>query len=182
LQKSTFQLKLPANCQAALSIKLFSGAILVDNDPLLYLANVEVYGRLKTVDYHHEPFWRQSMSLPDTMDKMRYEGIKVAVDGTSDQSTKLLIGTRTSNLLVTGSIMVKNKHRIIQLGPSTKGFVPDDPVIMLDRESIKAPQLLFEEKEKCWRLDSHDITAQLRQVRSNSTRCQRIPYAGPAHR
>ncbi|CAO3662202.1 unnamed protein product [Umbelopsis vinacea] len=102
--------------------KLFSDAILVDNDQLLYLANVEVYGRLKTLDYHHEPFWRQSTSLPDAMDKMRYEGVKVTVDGTSDQSTKLLIGTRTSNVLVTGSIMVKNKHRSSSWDPARKAL------------------------------------------------------------
>lgn len=57
---------------------------------------------------------------------------KVPTDSATDQSTKLLVGTRTSTLSVTGSIMVRNNQRAVQLGPCTKGFVPTNLAIFLD--------------------------------------------------
>lgn len=57
---------------------------------------------------------------------------KVPTDSATDQSTKLLVRARTSTLSVTGSIMVRNNQRAVQLGPCTKGFVPTNLAIFLD--------------------------------------------------
>lgn len=67
----------------------------------------------------------------------------------NDQSTKLLIGRQTSNLLVMSSILLNNGQKNIQVGPSTKGFIVKDPRIYLDSESVAASKHLFDESDKC---------------------------------
>lgn len=66
--------------------ELLSSAILVDNHQILLINWLEVYGRLNSIDAHHERHWR-SASLPRDGDD-RYNGLTVATD-VYDNSTKL---------------------------------------------------------------------------------------------
>ncbi|KAI9591643.1 hypothetical protein BDF19DRAFT_486166 [Syncephalis fuscata] len=102
------------------SAQLFSNAILVEDKQILLINCVEAYGRRCTIDVHHETAWR-SPSVPDD-DDLRYNGIKVVVD-TYNNSKRLLIGTHSSNLLVTSSVLLRNNQQIIQLGPVQRTLV-----------------------------------------------------------
>ncbi|KAL1931091.1 hypothetical protein VTP01DRAFT_10228 [Rhizomucor pusillus] len=84
----------------------------------------------------------------------------------SDNTQKLVIGTRVSSLLVTSSVTL-SKDPIFQVGATTKWFDPNPKTrIYLDTESVDAAYHLASQEEKCQRLYTFDKLAQLRQVRS----------------
>lgn len=127
-----------------------------------YSSTVEAYGRLMYTTNYYGPNHHCHIAQICATD-----WIKVVLDA-SDQSTKLLIRTRTSNL-VTSSVLIIDTQKNMQLGLSTKGYFPKDSWIYLDMESVASAKRLFSEGN-CWRVDPHGITAQLRQVRSKFNR------------
>lgn len=148
--------------------QLFAGAILVSDTSALLLNCVEAYGRTKSIDAFCEHFPGAplgSSSMPLLQQQLLYPGINVTLLS-SDNTQKLVIGTRVSSLLVTSSVTL-SKDPIFQVGATTKWFDPNPKTrIYLDTESVDAAYHLASQEEKCQRLYTFDKLAQLRQVRS----------------
>ncbi|KAL1935813.1 hypothetical protein VTP01DRAFT_4953 [Rhizomucor pusillus] len=129
--------------------RMFSGAILFEGNKALLINCAEVYGRQNTTDAHCG---------------------RVIVNN-EDNLTKLEIGTRVSNLLVTSSVLLgvySVAYLLLGINGTLKSHDthPINPHIFLDAENVKEAKKLFDEGTECWRLRPHDVLAQLRQERS----------------
>lgn len=95
--------------------QMLSGCILVEGKQILLVNCNELHGRLPTLDRHRERF-SASSSLPNVKDK--YERIKVN-NITADNSSKLVIGIFTFNILITSSLRLDEEDIKPQLGSGT---------------------------------------------------------------
>ncbi|KAG0162387.1 hypothetical protein DFQ30_002187 [Apophysomyces sp. BC1015] len=126
---------------------------------------IEPYGRLKSVDAHHERYYAKSpaiSSLPSVGG--RYENLCVVNSG-EDNGSKIKIGTMVSDVLVTASIEVGDTT-VVNIGSSTQTFsTTNDTRIYLDADSLDRSKRLLADT-LCCQLSSFDALAQLKQVRS----------------
>ncbi|KAG0162664.1 hypothetical protein DFQ28_000919, partial [Apophysomyces sp. BC1034] len=153
--------------------KALSGAVVVD--PILCTAvminTIEVYGRSNLVDAHHERcINKKGITAPSTNPPVdsRYRHIWVLTVTDSD-GTKLNIGTKTFDALVTSSIRLDEKHKP-ELGPTTSKFIVGEThgrqiQIFLDASNYKLATKSAQ-NGNATNIQDLDILQQLRQVRS----------------
>lgn len=103
---------------------ILAGMIMVvDNKTLLVLCN-EVYGRKRSVDVHREDFTdksklQTSSSLPPHRSIYSNIWVTTIVD---KQGSKLVLGTKIFNSLITSSIRIDSFHEP-EVGPTTQHFI-----------------------------------------------------------
>lgn len=102
--------------------QMFAGCILLSGSTALLVNCVEPYGRLKSVDAHHERRTSSSIhqsSFPKS--KSKYGQIEICLTH-DDNTTKLKIGATSCNLLVTSSVRLDKQtiaNKTIEMGPNT---------------------------------------------------------------
>lgn len=145
--------------------QLFAGSILVEKARCLMVLCIEPYGRLKSVEAHHERYYARSpaiSSLPSVGG--RYENLCV-VNSSEDYGSKIKIGTMVSDVLVTASIEIGDST-VVNIGSSSQNFkTTKDTRIYLDTDSLDRSKRLLRDT-LCCQLSSFDALAQLKQVRS----------------
>ncbi|KAI8365705.1 hypothetical protein BD560DRAFT_401427 [Blakeslea trispora] len=158
--------------------RALAGSIIVNNkDNLAVLVNtVEVYGRNKSSDAHHERYFNMSSSglLNSTLPPVitRYKNFWVTTS-IQDNSTKLLFASKTFNALVTSSYRLDGNHDA-EVGPSTTHFRLDmmplfenavSTQIYVDKDSWSEAMELAT-NEDTLQVQTYNHLYQLRQVRS----------------
>ncbi|GAA5796574.1 hypothetical protein HPULCUR_001947 [Helicostylum pulchrum] len=99
------------------------GAILVENNQILLVNCIEIYGRKPSIDIHHERFSGNNYSnttIP-TPDNLYSSQLNITTRY-QDSLRKLMICTKTFNALVVSSIRLDIKTES-ELGPSTLNFL-----------------------------------------------------------
>lgn len=113
--------------------QLLAGSILVQGQTSVLLNTVEPYARDSLIDAHCE---RRTPGSPSSYPAFagRYGYVSTCLLPSSD-GQKLIIGSRTCNLLVTASIRLDMQS--VNVGPVTTHFVPTDSTrVFLDCASI----------------------------------------------
>lgn len=132
-------------------LKFFTGAILINQNKGIFITCLEIYSRFGNVDAHHERNWDPSFrsSFPDDRmyhDKNIYNGICV-MNRSYDNMNQLIIGLRTSNLLVVGSKRI-DETSPVQLGPTTLGFSADATTkIFLNAQYVRTAIINMDKKK-----------------------------------
>ncbi|KAI8882104.1 hypothetical protein K501DRAFT_187561, partial [Backusella circina FSU 941] len=109
------------------TLQMFAGCILLSGSTALLVNCVEPYGRLKSVDAHHERRTSSSIhqsSFPKS--KSKYGQIEICLTH-DNNTTKLKIGATSCNLLVTSSVRLGKQtisNKTIEIGPNTSNFIP----------------------------------------------------------
>lgn len=158
------------------SATVFAGAILINipKNQAAILNTIEVYGRTKPVDVFSEPFGKikgsaQTTSMPPTAIHTRYPGLWPTTLMSSEGS-KLVIGTKVSNVLVTSSMRLDTVETP-SVGGITINFTipcPKDSLnckIFLDNSMLEQAMDMVK-KPSINRLSDTMILAQLRAIRS----------------
>lgn len=144
--------------------QLFAGCILLNGTKALLVNCVESYGRKKDNDPHAEQYSITDKETSIPMHDDRYDSVCVRLMN-RDNSTKLVIGTFSCNLLVTSSCTI-DENPIICVGPSTNSFKPSNQTqIYLNKKSIDKSFALVSNND-CYQLYPYDQLEQLKQVRS----------------
>ncbi|GAA5796876.1 hypothetical protein HPULCUR_002254 [Helicostylum pulchrum] len=149
--------------------KVMAGAILynLETGQALLITSIETYGRTPSVDPHFE---NPQVSFPPRDTK--YQNIW-PMTNTTNEGTKLIIGTMEFNYLITASIRVDSNH-LPEVGPSTKSFLLNsiesskNTQIFLDRDVYEQAKLLGEDLG-CSRIETSHSLYQVRQIRSKFT-------------
>lgn len=143
--------------------QLFAGAVLITNDSALILLCLEPYGRSKASDAHHERLVdNTTSSFPKTQGRYGYFRV-LLID--NDNSRKLVIGTRTGNLLITSSARLDKEF--VNIGPTTDCFLPTtDPIVFLDKTSIEAANDILESDHYWNQVQQGPAHEHFRQLRS----------------
>lgn len=154
----------------------FAGAIFFDatRNQALMLNTVEVYGRTKPVDIFCEPFGKlkgsvQRTSIPPTAINTRYHGLWPTTLNTLE-GAKLVIGTLSSNVLVTSSMRLDIVDKP-SLGGITNNFTlscnkeSQQCRIFVDHNMIEQA-MTFIDKPDVHRLSDTMILSQIRAIRS----------------
>jgi hypothetical protein len=154
---------------------IIAGCLLVNfrNGQAVIANTVEVYGRQKTVDIHHESFVDQkgqpaTTSLPPSI-KMPYKKVWPATVSTID-GKRLIIGTKSFDALITSSLQL---DRVVEpsIGASTPSFVLSDTSSslatknFLDAEHLEIGLKMAKNKDT-WSISSCDLLYQLQQVKT----------------
>ncbi|ORZ13136.1 hypothetical protein BCR42DRAFT_493213 [Absidia repens] len=117
--------------------QFLAGAIFIDGKQAIYVNTIEPYSRDSIVDAHYErrlPGLHSSYPVDDGQDG--YVNVVLMESCGYERSTKLTIGLRTCDFLVTSSIRLDVQS--INMGPSTSHFIPSPNTrIFLDIQSIK---------------------------------------------
>ncbi|KAI8374646.1 uncharacterized protein BYT42DRAFT_414614 [Radiomyces spectabilis] len=142
--------------------QLFAGAIMIDNGRAILINTVEPYSRDSSLDAHFE---RRLPGMPSSYPDARGKyGHFTTVLMQSDGVKKLVVGTRTCNLLVTSSIRLDIAS--VNIGPGTSHFKPSENTrVFLDAESVElANENMMNERT----IQAQDMLSmfQLKQVRS----------------
>ncbi|ORX57490.1 hypothetical protein DM01DRAFT_1406052 [Hesseltinella vesiculosa] len=154
--------------------RLLSGMIMLQasNGKAILVNTVEVYGRTRNVDSHHELFRVNHRLTPPTSlppVTTRYPRIWPMTLKDMD-GVKLIIGTKSFNALVTSSVRV-DTDEIPDLGPTTSSFLIDNPAeslgarLFVMRKSVEAAFSLSK-NNSATNVSSADLLYQLRQVRT----------------
>lgn len=143
--------------------QLLAGAILVDGNQALLLNGVEAYCRYPSVDVHHENLTTtQESSVPELTSQYPNE-LKITKINV-DKSEKLILGSRTMNVLVVSSIRIDDAKLAPEVGPSTSNFSPSkNTQIFLASSSIKLANKILDDPSS---LTLCDPVSNLRQLRS----------------
>ncbi|ORE00853.1 hypothetical protein BCV72DRAFT_237333 [Rhizopus microsporus var. microsporus] len=142
--------------------QLLAGCIMTQDEVSILVNTIEPYARDSLIDAHFE---RRSTSSPSSFPTTpgRYGFLTVCLLPTND-GQKLVIGTRTSNFLVTSSIRLDRQS--VNIGPVTTHFRPTTSTkIFLDCLSIELAKSLLD-NTKINRAQSLPSLYQLKQVRS----------------
>ncbi|KAI9026401.1 hypothetical protein CLU79DRAFT_741614 [Phycomyces nitens] len=140
---------------------LLAGAVLMDDQQLLYVNGIEPYNRLPTLNSHFERFDIMS-TMPQ--DGPIYENVCVT-KLKDDNSEKLVISTQTAIFLVVSSMRL-DRNCGPELGPTTTNFNPSSQTrIFCSENAIDAASKIIERKQMRI-FDFGDTLSQLRQVRS----------------
>lgn len=103
--------------------QLLAGAVLVDGNQALLLNGVESYSRYPSIDAHFEKVQpTQESSIADLTSQ--YPNMLKITKLYVDNSEKLVIGTKTLNILAISSIRIDDSKIAPEVGPSTKQFTP----------------------------------------------------------
>ncbi|KAI7864634.1 uncharacterized protein EV154DRAFT_585434 [Mucor mucedo] len=123
---------------------IFAGCILSSGSTASLFNCVETYGRLKSVDAHHERRTSSSIrqsSFPKS--KSKYGQIEICL-AHDDNTTMLKIGATICNLFVTSSVRLDKQtiaNKTIEMGPNANNFIPlPDARINLNLAQLKVGQ------------------------------------------
>lgn len=152
--------------------QLLAGAIIINKNNEAVLVNtVEIYNRQRTLDVHRETFVNKKgmatlSSLPPIDTK--YYNTWVTIMGDTDGS-KLVVGTKTLNALITSSLRIDSVHQA-SIGGVISHFDLDDSTalttsVFLDNESIEKANILASNPNAS-KINRFDLRYQLRQLRS----------------
>lgn len=114
------------------------------------------------MDAHHEQWQLGSLSsFPERRGPYGY--LNICLLNTAD-GQKLVLGTRTCNLLVTSSLRLDKE--LVNLGPSTTHFAPSEKTrVFVDLESIHSAKSMLSNKRQISAQDM-SLLYQMRQLRS----------------
>jgi hypothetical protein len=159
--------------------RALAGSIVINNNngTGITVNALEVYGRSKSVDAHHERYHNNNnaglpntASLPPILTKYKNSWVTTSYQ---DNSLKLLFATKTFNALVTSSYRIDGKFDA-EVGPSTVSFRLDEmskyenamtTQVYIDKESWNDAIELAKD-EHTSQLRTYNNIYQLRQVRS----------------
>ncbi|GAB5586184.1 hypothetical protein Unana1_01084 [Umbelopsis nana] len=151
---------------------MLSGMILMSNNKALLVNCIEVYGRTKSVDAHRERF-NLKKGIPPVNSipphDCRYQNIWARTI-TDIDGTKLVIGTKTFNALVTSSLRLDAAIEP-EVGPSTLNLLLHDETqgkqtrMFIHMASFRSATDLAK-KSDVSSVYEHNLLYQLRQVRS----------------
>ncbi|KAG0735426.1 hypothetical protein G6F57_011945 [Rhizopus arrhizus] len=151
--------------------QLLAGAIIINNKGEAAILNtVEAYGRSRSMDVHRERVSvKKGFSSPSSLPPINTRYPKTWATILNDsEGKKLVVGSKSMNVLVTSSLRVD-----IILPPSVGGItaafdLPDgkNAGIFLDKDSITKANALAR-NPSADKIDRHDLLHQLRQVRSS---------------
>ncbi|KAF8981756.1 hypothetical protein BGZ46_002324 [Entomortierella lignicola] len=158
--------------------RLLSGAIMLNtiNGEAIILNTVEAYCRDRTLDAHREIMIASmgeavDTSLPDS-GLCHYKYIWPRTVYFFENQPRLIVGTKSCNILVTSSLRLDvNGEKRNSLGGTTMSFkLSDDRSsrgirIFLDEKSIEQAHILATDRE-AWTVDLEDQMTSLRQLRS----------------
>ncbi|KAI8988045.1 hypothetical protein BDF20DRAFT_804306, partial [Mycotypha africana] len=103
--------------------QLLAGAILVDGSQALLLNGVKSYSRYPSIDAHFENVSStQELSIPQL--SSQYSNKLKITKINMDNSEKLILGSKTMNILVISSIRIDDSKIAPEVGPSTFNFTP----------------------------------------------------------
>lgn len=142
--------------------QLLAGCIIMQDEVSILVNTIEPYARDSLIDAHFE---RRSTGSPSSFPTTsgRYDFLTVCLLPTND-GQKLMIGTRTSNFLVTSSIRLDRQS--VNIGPATIHFHPTTLTkIFLDCLSIELAKSSLD-NTKINRVQFIPSLYQLKQVRS----------------
>jgi hypothetical protein len=134
--------------------QMVAGCILLDGTKAIIINCVEPYGRKKSIDPHYERYSKEDLnsSIPDLSCHYKQACVKLFE---SDNSSKLIIGLFSCNLLVTSSCTL-SKYPVICVGPSTSNFtlsINTRKSHYLFEKSLKPShqtgRLLFKDRHEC---------------------------------
>ncbi|KAI9470474.1 MAG: hypothetical protein EXX96DRAFT_643307 [Benjaminiella poitrasii] len=147
--------------------QIFAGSILVNESKVLLINCTEPYGRSKVVEAHHERRVAALIHNSSFPKQSGRYGWITSVTTKEDNATKLKIGTKLSNLLVTSSARIDMHSALaVEIGPSTNNFIgSNDTRIYLNIESLRLGKILMESQSTTC-IESANFFYQLGQVRS----------------
>jgi hypothetical protein len=159
-----------------IATKILEEIIFVEGHKALLVLCGEIYGRLPSLDAHYEKtsttkgnFPQCSLPHIDT----RYPNVELCLMNV-DRSQKLVLGTKTMNVLITSSIRIDCNEKPT-IGPSSSnGFLPSrETRIFIEKTKIEEVQRMIEKKATFNEIGSRQVLlypfdefAQLRQLRS----------------
>ncbi|ORE22001.1 hypothetical protein BCV71DRAFT_168600, partial [Rhizopus microsporus] len=102
------------------SVQLLAGSILVTQTQSILVNCLEVYSCIPSLDAHAE---KEAPNLASSIPNVfsQYGDLSI-VKIQNDNSTKLVIGTQTSNFLVTLSIRMDDNNSLPEISPTTANF------------------------------------------------------------
>ncbi|KAI7858342.1 hypothetical protein BDC45DRAFT_602891 [Circinella umbellata] len=129
--------------------QLLAGAIIINKNNEAVLVNtVEIYNRQRELDVHRETFVNKKgmtalSSLPPIDTKYYHTWVTIMRD---TDGSKLVVGTKTLNALITSSLRIDSVHQA-SIGGVIAHFDLDDSTalttsVFLDNESIKKANIL----------------------------------------
>lgn len=143
---------------------------ILDGTKAIIINCVEPYGRKKSIDPHYERYSKRDLnsSIPDLSYHYKLACVKLFE---SDNSSKLVIGFFSCNLLVTSSCTL-SKYPVVCVSPPTSSFhfFKEYKNIPYER-SVETADKLFNNKG-CSQLYPYDILNQCKQVRSKFHRVE----------
>ncbi|CEG83034.1 hypothetical protein RMATCC62417_17012 [Rhizopus microsporus] len=142
--------------------QILAGAILVEGTTAIILNTIESYSRDCLTDAHRAQ--RQLGSLSSFSERRGLYGyLNICLLNTAD-GQKLILGTRTCNLLVTSSMWLDKES--VNLGLSTTHFAPSKKMhVFIDLESIHSVKSMLSNKRQASAQDM-PLLYQMRQLRS----------------
>ncbi|KAG1048474.1 hypothetical protein G6F43_009134 [Rhizopus delemar] len=151
--------------------QLLAGAIIINNKGEAVILNtVEAYGRSRSMDVHRERVSvKKGFSSPSSLPPINTRYPKTWATILNDsEGKKLVVGSKSMNVLVTSSLRV-DIILPLSVGGITAAFdLPDgkNADIFLDKDSITKANALAR-NPSADKIDQHDLLHQLRQVRSS---------------
>ncbi|CEP13964.1 hypothetical protein [Parasitella parasitica] len=174
------QTALLLNLMAAKSCAhLLEEAIFVEGGKALLVLGGEVYSRLPSLDAHYEKTSStkrdiSQSSLPhiDT----RYQNVELCLIQ-NDNAKKLVLGTKTMNVLKTSSIRLESNQQVVVGASGSNGFIPSrNTRIFIEKCKLQGIEMTakanmhLDGRSHQHLLYSFDEHAQLRQLRSKFDR------------
>jgi hypothetical protein len=101
--------------------RLLAGAVLIDGNQVLLLDGVGTYSRYPSIDDHYEKVQPTQESLIPDFTSQYPNMLKIAKIYV-DNSEKLVIGTKTFNILTISSIRIDDSKIVPEIGSLTKQF------------------------------------------------------------
>lgn len=141
---------------------LLAGAILVEGSASILLHTIEPYGRDSSIDAHHE---RRLPGSPSSFPERQgpYGFLNICLLPTPD-GQKLVLGSRSCNLLVTSSLRLDTHS--VNIGHLTTHFTPSPQTrAFLDSHSVELTKRMLA-NESTNSAKTMPVLYQLRQVRS----------------
>ncbi|CEG84520.1 hypothetical protein RMATCC62417_18311 [Rhizopus microsporus] len=149
-----------------LCAKIFEGMVFIEKNKALLVNCAEVYGRLPSTDVHYERTALKRNEAPLTSlpgINTRYEYVELVILKNSDNSNKLVLGTKTMNVLITSSIRIDVDKMPTIGSSSSNGFKPTKGTqIFVQQSNLEHFNSDFSQRL----LYPFDQYAQLRQLRS----------------
>ncbi|KAG2207969.1 hypothetical protein INT47_010953 [Mucor saturninus] len=160
---------------------LLEEAIFVEGGKSLLVLGGEIYSRLPSLDAHYEKTSKSKGNIPQSSlphTDTRYQNVELCLID-DDNAKKLVLGTKTMNVLITSSIRLESNQSVAVGTSSSNGFIPCRSTrIFIEKYKLQEIQMTTEANTQLDGIrSSHqhllypfDEHAQLRQLRSKFDR------------
>ncbi|KAI7895220.1 uncharacterized protein EV154DRAFT_559636 [Mucor mucedo] len=156
--------------------KILEEMILVEAHKALLVLCGEIYGRLPTLDAHHERTSITKGNLPQSSlphADTKYPNVELCLMNV-DNSQKLVLGTKTMNVLITSSIRIDCNEKPVVGPSSSNGFLPSrNSRIYVEKKKLDEIERMIEKKATLNEISTRQVLlypfdefSQLRQIRS----------------